>query len=63
MLGAYLCGSIPFSVWLGRLVLRKEIRNYGDGNPGGTNIFRAGGRGLVLTVILIDGLKGSCRSS
>ena len=58
MLGAYLCGSIPFSVWLGRLVLRKEIRNYGDGNPGGTNVFRAGGRGLGLTVILLDGLKG-----
>ena len=31
----FLFGSLPFSVWLGRLVLRTDIRDYGDGNPGG----------------------------
>ncbi len=55
---AYLCGSVPFAVWLGRFLLRKEIRRYGDGNPGGTNAFRAGGRVLGLVVISLDGLKG-----
>ena len=55
---AYLCGSVPFAVWLGGLVLRKEIRRYGDGNPGGTNVIRAGGRVLGLAVIFLDGLKG-----
>ena len=57
ILGAYLCGSLPFSVWLGRLLLRKEIRDFGDGNPGGTNVIRAGGNGLGLAVIVLDGLK------
>ncbi len=55
---AYLCGSLPFSVWLGRLLLEKEIRQFGDGNPGGTNVIRAGGRTLGLVVIVLDGLKG-----
>ena len=54
----YLCGSVPFAVWLGRFLLRKEIRRYGDGNPGGTNVIRAGGRVLGLAVIFLDGLKG-----
>lgn len=58
ILAAYLCGSLPFSVWLGRLLLGKEIRRFGDGNPGGTNVIRAGGKGLGLAVILLDGLKG-----
>ena len=57
-LAAYLSGSVPFSVWLGHLFLRKEIRAYGDGNPGGTNVFRAGGHWLGLAVIVLDGLKG-----
>lgn len=57
-LAAYLCGSLPFSVWLGRLVLGAEIRHFGDGNPGGTNVIRAGSRPLGLTVIFLDGLKG-----
>ena len=55
---AYFCGSVPFAVWLGRLLLGKEIRRFGDGNPGGTNVIRAGGKGLGLAVILLDGLKG-----
>ncbi len=54
----YLCGSMPFAVWLGSLLLRKEIRRYGDGNPGGTNVIRAGGKVLGLAVIFLDGLKG-----
>lgn len=57
-LAAYLCGSLPFSVWMGRLCLGTEIREYGDGNPGGTNVIRAGSRPLGLAVIFLDGLKG-----
>ena len=55
---AYLCGSLPFSVWLGRLFLGKEIRQVGDRNPGGTNLIRAGGRLLGLAAIVLDALKG-----
>ena len=57
-LTAYLCGSLPFSVWLGYLLLGKEIRQFGDGNPGGTNVMRAGSKPLGLAVVLLDGLKG-----
>lgn len=58
ILTAYLCGSLPFSVWLGGLILGKEIRHFGDGNPGGTNVMRAGSRALGVAVIVLDGLKG-----
>lgn len=55
----FLLGSLPISVWLGKLVLRTDIRDYGDGNPGGTNVLRAGGRGLGLLAIILDMLKGA----
>ena len=55
----FLLGSLPISVWLGRLVLRADIRGYGDGNPGGTNVIRAGNRWLGLLVIILDMLKGA----
>jgi glycerol-3-phosphate acyltransferase PlsY len=55
----FLLGSLPISVWLGRLVLHTDIRSYGDGNPGGTNVIRAGNRGLGLLVIILDMLKGA----
>jgi glycerol-3-phosphate acyltransferase PlsY len=43
ILFGFLMGSLPLSVWLGAWILRKDIRHYGDGNPGATNVFRAGG--------------------
>ena len=39
LIGFFL-GVLPLSVWLGRLVLKTDIRRYGDGNPGGTNVAR-----------------------
>jgi acyl phosphate:glycerol-3-phosphate acyltransferase len=55
----FLLGAIPFSVWLGRRVLHRDPRQYGDGNPGGTNVIRAGNRGLGALVIFLDMLKGA----
>lgn len=55
---AFLCGSLPLSYWLGKVFLRVDIRNYGDGNPGGTNVWKAGGSFWGLTAILLDGFKG-----
>jgi acyl phosphate:glycerol-3-phosphate acyltransferase len=51
---AYLCGSIPFSVWLGKLLLGLDVRRFGDGNPGATNIFRAGNQLVGLLTLLLD---------
>jgi len=56
---AFFSGSVPYSPLLGRLVLGKNIREYGDGNPGGTNVFRAGGKWVGLAALLLDGFKGA----
>ena len=50
---AFLCGSLPFSVWLPRLAGGRDARQFGDGNPGATNAFRAGGAGVGLAVLLL----------
>ncbi len=55
----FLLGSLPLSVWLGKLVLRTDIRGYGDGNPGGTNVMRAGSRTLGVLAIILDMLKAA----
>jgi glycerol-3-phosphate acyltransferase PlsY len=55
---AFVCGSLPLSYWLGKLLLKVDVRQYGDGNPGGVNVWKAGGRWWGITAILLDGLKG-----
>ncbi len=59
LLFAFFCGALPFSVWLGKIALRKDIRAYGDANPGAANVFRAGGKGWGWVAILLDILKGA----
>lgn len=58
LLAAYLFGSIPFSVLLGTKFKGVDVREHGSGNPGGTNSIRWLGKGLGLTIIFLDGLKG-----
>lgn len=58
LLLSFLSGSLPFSYWLGRLFLDRDIRQFGDTNPGATNVFRAGGRFLGIAAFLLDTLKG-----
>lgn len=53
-----LLGAMPFSFWLGRLVLQTDIRRYGDGNPGAANAWQAGGWQIGLPALLLDYLKG-----
>jgi glycerol-3-phosphate acyltransferase PlsY len=53
----YLAGSIPFGYLLGRIVLGVDVRKVGSGNIGGTNVARAGGKGLGVATILLDALK------
>jgi glycerol-3-phosphate acyltransferase PlsY len=59
ILVAFLSGSIPTSVWLGRLFLGRDIREYGDGNPGATNVFRAGSPVLGVISLLLDVCKAA----
>lgn len=58
ILAAFLLGACPFSIWIGRWFLKKDITQYGDGNPGAANVFRAGNIKLGLFAVLLDILKG-----
>ena len=54
---AYLLGSIPFSVILGRKFKGIDVREHGSGNPGGTNSLRFLGKSIGYSVLFLDGLK------
>jgi len=55
---AFGLGSIPFSIIVGRWFLDKDPRDYGDGNPGAFNVFRAGGQKAGYLAIFLDVAKG-----
>ena len=57
MLLAYGCGSLPFSLWIGRLFLQQDIRDQADRNPGATNVLRAGGRGSAGLALALAQLR------
>lgn len=59
IVGGFALGALPFSVWIGRYALKKDIRQYGDGNPGMTNVIRAGGLGWGGLAMLADVGKGA----
>ena len=52
-------GCLPFSYWVGLFFLQKDIRHYGDGTPGATNVFNAGGPILYVLAILLDAFKAT----
>ena len=54
VVSAFWLGACPFSVWIGWWLLGKDIRDYGDGNPGGANVFRAGGRKSFCLAAILD---------
>jgi glycerol-3-phosphate acyltransferase PlsY len=56
---AFLSGGLPFSVWIGRLALRTDIRGVGDGNPGATNVWKVGGAFWGILAIVLDFAKGA----
>lgn len=58
LLGAFLLGSIPTAVLLGRLA-GVDVRTAGSGNPGATNVARTAGRGLGIATLLLDIAKGA----
>jgi len=55
---SYLIGSIPTAYIFGRLLKGIDIRRYGSGNVGATNVFRVIGRMPGLIALLIDIAKG-----
>jgi glycerol-3-phosphate acyltransferase PlsY len=55
---AYLVGSIPSSVWIGKLFYGLDVREHGSGNAGATNTFRVLGRSAGIPVLVFDVFKG-----
>ncbi len=55
---SYLFGSFPTAILAGKLLKKIDIRDYGSGNAGATNVFRVLGWKAGLSVLLIDMLKG-----
>ncbi len=57
-IGAYLLGSIPSAVWIGKAVRGIDVREHGSKNAGATNTMRVLGVKVGIPVLLIDILKG-----
>ncbi len=53
----YLLGSLSAAVIVSYAVSRKDVRNYGSGNAGATNMARLFGMGVGVATFLLDGLK------
>ena len=58
ILATYVLGSIPTGFWLVKLVKGVDIRDYGSGNIGTTNVKRVMGGRWAVAVMLFDMLKG-----
>jgi len=54
----YLLGSIPFGLIIGNLAGKGDIRKWGSGKTGATNVLRAVGRKAALLTAILDGGKG-----
>ncbi len=62
-LGAYLLGSIPTAVWVGKMFFGIDVREHGSGNAGATNTLRTLGKPAGFSVLFIDLLKGFAAAS
>ena len=58
LLAAYLVGSSPSAVWVGRTFYGIDVREYGSGNAGATNTFRVLGKKPGTAVLIMDIVKG-----
>jgi acyl phosphate:glycerol-3-phosphate acyltransferase len=55
---SYLIGAIPMGYIVARAWRGIDIRDYGSGNIGATNVLRVLGRGPFIVVLIADALKG-----
>ena len=63
IIAAYLLGSIPTAVWIGKAFFSIDVREFGSGNAGATNTFRVLGKSAGIPVLIIDILKGTAAVS
>jgi acyl phosphate:glycerol-3-phosphate acyltransferase len=58
VIAAYILGSIPTAVWVGKWFYKIDIREYGSKNAGSTNTIRVLGPVAGIPVFIIDVMKG-----
>lgn len=58
MILAYLLGSVPSAIWVGKRFYGLDVREHGSGNAGATNTFRVLGKKAGIPVLMMDILKG-----
>jgi acyl phosphate:glycerol-3-phosphate acyltransferase len=56
--GAYLLGSVSWSVVIVKLLQGLDVRTVGSGNAGATNVLRAAGKKAGIAVLALDVVKG-----
>ena len=57
--GSYLIGSMPSSVWFGKILKGKDVREHHTKNPGGMNAVRTFGLAFGLFILFLDIFKGA----
>ena len=55
----YLLGSIPFGVLIGKRFAKVDVRNYGSGKMGATNVLRVAGKKAAILALFCDVTKGA----
>ena len=59
VVAAYFIGNLDFAYIMVRAVKGEDVRNYGSGNAGTTNVLRTMGLKYAIPVFVLDALKGS----
>jgi glycerol-3-phosphate acyltransferase PlsY len=59
LIGCYFIGNLDFAYIVVKKVKNDDIRNYGSGNAGTTNVLRTLGLKYAGIVLLLDALKGT----
>ena len=58
MIITYLMGSISFGIILTNIFKLGNLRNFGSGNPGATNVLRTGNKKIAFATLILDSGKG-----
>ena len=58
VIGGYLLGSMPFGYWVVRVAKGEDIRTFGSGSIGASNVWRTYGKGYGIPIVLLDIGKG-----
>ena len=63
VIGAYLIGSINFAVIFTKKYNNVDVRDFGSGNAGTTNVLRVAGKRAGLATFALDILKGAAAAA